>query len=407
MDYGCIGERLAHSFSKDIHQRIASYSYELCEVPRDGLHAFMTRRDFKAVNVTLPYKEMVIPYLDDIDDTARAIGAVNTVVNRNGQLYGYNTDCMGMAALARRMGIDFAGKKVLILGTGGTSKTAAAVARNGGAKEIIPVSRRVGVTYEDAKRHHRDAQIIINTTPCGMYPHNEDRPIDLADYPHVEGVLDAVYNPLVTRLVTAARQRGIPAEGGLYMLVAQAVFASEKFTDTAYDPAVIDRVYRDILASKQNIVLTGMPSCGKSTVGALLAQMTGRELIDTDRIITEKHGDIATIFATQGEAAFRDMESAAVQDAARQWGCIIATGGGAVLREDNVDALRSNGRVFFQDRPLHLLTPTDDRPLAGDADAIRRRYAERYDTYCRTADVVIPAGDTPDAVARNIWEEMV
>jgi len=407
MDYGCIGERLAHSFSKDIHQRIASYNYALCEVPRDELDAFMTRRDFKAVNVTIPYKETVIPYLDYIDDTAREIGAVNTVVNRNGKLYGYNTDFLGMSALARRIGMDFAGKKVLILGTGGTSKTAAAVARNGGAAEIIPVSRRVGVTYEDAKRHHRDAHIIINTTPCGMYPNNGDCPIDLGDYPHVEGVLDAVYNPLATRLVTAARKRGIPAEGGLYMLVAQAVFASEKFIDTAYDPAVIDRVYCEILISKQNIVLTGMPSCGKSTVGALLAQMTGRELIDTDRLITEKYGDIPTIFATYGEQAFRDMEAAAVAEAAGKWGCIIATGGGAVLREDNVDALRSNGRIFFLDRPLHLLTPTSDRPLAGDAEAIRRRYEERYDTYCRTADVVIPAGDAPDAVAQKLWEEMV
>ncbi len=407
MDYGCIGERLAHSFSKDIHQRIASYSYELCEVPRDGLHAFMTRRDFKAINVTIPYKESVIPYLDDIDDTAREIGAVNTVVNRNGKLYGYNTDFMGMRALARRMGVDFSGKKVLILGTGGTSKTAAAVAKSGGAKEIIPVSRRVGVTYEDAKLHHRDAQIIINTTPCGMYPHNQDTPIDLADYPHVEGVLDAVYNPLATRLVTAARKRGIPAEGGLYMLVAQAVFASEKFIDTSYDPAVIDRVYRDILISKQNIVLTGMPSCGKSTVGALLAQMTGRELIDTDRIVTEKHGDISTIFATCGEDAFRRMETAAVQEAAGHWGCIIATGGGAVLRSENVDALRSNGRIFFIDRPLALLIPTADRPLASDAEAIRRRYEERYDLYCRTADVVVQAADSPEAVARKIWEEMV
>ena len=407
MDYGCIGERLAHSFSKDIHQRIASYSYELCEVPRDDLDAFMTRRDFKAINVTIPYKESVIPYLYHIDDTAREIGAVNTVVNRNGKLYGYNTDFMGMGALARRMGVDFSGKKVLILGTGGTSKTAAAVAKSGGAKEIIPVSRRVGVTYEDAKLHHRDAQIIINTTPCGMYPHNEDCPIDLADYPHVEGVLDAVYNPLATRLVTAARKQGIPAEGGLYMLVAQAVFASEKFIDTSYDPAVIDRVYRDILISKQNIVLTGMPSCGKSTVGALLAQMTGRELIDTDRIVTEKHGDISTIFATCGEDAFRRMEAAAVQEAAGHWGCIIATGGGAVLRSENVDALRSNGRIFFIDRPLALLIPTADRPLASDAEAIRRRYEERYDLYCRTADVVVQAADSPEAVARKIWEEMV
>ena len=404
MEYGCIGERLAHSFSKEIHNALAPYDYTLCEVAREDLDAFMTARDFKAINVTIPYKEAVIPYLQEMDEGARQIGAVNTIVHREGKLYGYNTDFMGMDALARRIGMDFSGKKVLVLGTGGTAKTAVAVAKSRGAGEIITVSRTKGVTYDDARRQHSDARIMINTTPCGMYPDNDSAPVDLADYPCLEAVLDVVYNPLVTRLIADAKKRGIPAEGGLYMLVAQAVFASEKFIDTAYDPTVLDTVFHRVLLSKQNIVLTGMPSCGKTTVGRRLAEMTGREFVDTDQWIVQRYGAITDIFETHGEECFRRMETEAIREISRRCGCVIATGGGAILRSENVDALRSNGRIVFIDRPPELLTPTADRPLSKDLQAIRARYTERYGLYTGTADLVVDGSATPDEVAQSIQE---
>ena len=407
MEYGCIGEHLAHSFSKEIHNKIASYNYEICEVAVDDLEAFMINHDFKAINVTIPYKEAVIPYLHVIDDAAKEIGAVNTIVNKDGKLYGYNTDFMGMSALADRIGIEFSGKKVLVLGTGGTGKTAVAVAKSKGAREVITVSRRIGVTYEDAKRDHADAQIIINTTPCGMYPDNYSSPIELDDYPCVVAVLDAVYNPLVTKLVAQARKKGIKAECGLYMLVAQAVFASEKFTENQYDRKVIDDVFREIFLSKQNIVLTGMPGSGKSTVGKLLSEITGREFIDTDEMIVEKYGVIPAIFEAEGETAFRDKETEAIKEAAKRCGSVIATGGGAILRSENIEALKSSGKIFFLDRPIEQLIPTDDRPLARDAEAIKKRYEERYDLYNQTADVAIKVSGSQNSVANNIMEEMV
>ena len=407
MEYGCIGEHLAHSFSKEIHNKIEDYKYELCEVAKDELDEFMTKREFKAINVTIPYKQDVIPYLYYIDDTAKKIGAVNTIVNKEGKLYGYNTDFMGMSALADKIGISFNGKKVLILGTGGTSKTACVVAKSKGAKEVIKVSRTKGsdcITYDVAKKLHNDCDIIINTTPCGMYPNNDDMPINLDDYKNVEGIIDAVYNPLVTKLVLDAKKRGIKAECGLYMLVAQAVFAAQKFIGKTYGANTIDDVFNQIYLSKLNIVLTGMPGCGKSTVGGILAQITGRQFADTDAIITDKHGDISKIFETQGEKAFRDMETEAIKDASFECSRVIATGGGAVLKQQNIDALKSNGMIFFIDRPLEYLIPTDDRPLASDAEAIKKRYEERYQIYKSTADVIIDANCDAKSVAQKILQ---
>ena len=406
MQYGCIGEHLAHSFSKEIHNKIADYNYELCEIARENLDDFMKEKNFKAINVTIPYKEAVIPYLYYIDDSAKEIGAVNTIVNKDGKLYGYNTDFMGMSVHADKTGLDFKDKKVLVLGTGGTSKTATAVAKSKGAKEVIKVSRKGGVTYEDAKKLHSDAKIIINTTPCGMFPDNYSSPIDLDDFPLVEGVLDAVYNPIVTKLVASALNKGIKASSGLYMLVAQAVFASEKFVDTKYDAEIISKVYNEILKEKRNIILIGMPGCGKSTVGKILAEMTDKNFVDTDSLIVEKHGNISDIFEKYGEKTFREFETDAVKEASKSNSLIIATGGGAILKDENVDALKSNGIVFFIDRPLESLIPTDDRPLAKDKDAIINRYNERYEKYIASAHVVIKADCTPEDVAKKIINYM-
>ncbi len=406
MTYGCIGEHLSHSFSKEIHNKIETYDYTIREVPKDELDAFMTAKEFTAINVTIPYKQDVIPYLYKISDTARAIGAVNTIVNRDGRLYGYNTDFFGMKSCITRAGISLTGKKVLILGTGGTSRTAKAVAEAMGAGEIIVVSRteKPGViTYEQAYRDHRDAGVILNTTPVGMYPNPGTAPVDIGCFPCLSGVFDAIYNPLSSRLVMDAAAKGIPAVGGLYMLVAQAVFAAEKFTGKTHGDTIIDDIYREIFISKQNIVLTGMPASGKTTVGRLLAEMTGRTFVDTDAEIVKKYGmEIPEIFAQFGEEGFRDRESDVIAEVGKNSALVIATGGGAILRDANVDALRQNGKIYFLDRPLDRLLPTADRPTANSADAIRKRYEERYGRYCSTADVIHPMDEDPVINAEKI-----
>ena len=408
MDYGLIGERLGHSFSKEVHGALADYPYELREIPRDGLSDFIAEKNFKAVNVTIPFKEAVIPYLDYIDDTAREIGAVNVLVNREGKLYGYNTDFYGMQALIERLELSVAGKKVAILGTGGTSKTARAVAKFLGARDIIRVSRTAkdgAVSYEELYENHRDVDIVINTTPVGMYPNISGLALELDKFERLSGVIDAVYNPLRTPLVLSALERGIKAEGGLYMLVGQAVRASEIFLGKDYPSGTLDAIYKDILEKKENIVLIGMPSSGKSTVGAIIADAMSRKLTDTDELIKEIAGfEIPEIFSNQGEAAFRDIESDAVMRAASLGSAVIATGGGCVLREKNLRHLRQNGRIYFIDRPLSALTPTDDRPLSSSREAIEKRYKERYGIYLSSCDERIDADCDAMSVARKIME---
>lgn len=387
MRFGLIGEKLGHSFSKEIHESMGKYEYHLWEVPKDELDSFMKKADFDGINVTIPYKQAVIPYLDEIDDAAQAIGAVNTVVRRGDKLCGYNTDFGGMKMLIERCGFDYSGKKVLILGSGGTSKTACAVAESLGAAEVITVSRGGRVNYENVLSLHGDADYIINTTPVGMYPNNGASAVEVADFPFLQGVTDVVYNPLKTKLCLDCERRHIKSEGGLYMLVAQAVLAYEIFTASKLDAfRVTDEIYRQIKKDKQNIVLIGMPGSGKSTIGKALAKKLGRAFLDTDDMITEKHGVIAELFDRFGEAYFRDRESEAVAEAGKGSGTVIATGGGAVLRRENIDALRQNGMIFFLNRPLEDIRPTEDRPLARDREALKKRFEERYAIYSAAAD---------------------
>lgn len=406
MKCGLIGRKLGHSYSCQIHHAIADYSYALWELEPEQLAPFLQKGDFAGVNVTIPYKQQVIPYLDDLSDTARAIGAVNTIVNRSGRLYGDNTDLAGMIALIRRLGLELHGKKVLILGTGGTSKTARAAAQQLGAAEVYRLSRsgrEDAVTYEEARRLHGDAAVLINTTPCGMYPAVEDCPLDPADFPRLEGVVDAVYNPLRTNLVLAARERGIPAQGGLYMLAAQAVYAGALFRGCQAAQADIDLAYRTVLRQVENIVLIGMPSAGKTTVGQLLARRTGKKFTDTDTLAEQRIGmTIADYFRTSGEEAFRAREQETVAEVSAAGGQIIATGGGAILRRENLTALRRNGLLVFLDRPIEQLTATVDRPLASDREALRRRYEERYALYRAAADVYIKNDGSPEEAADQI-----
>lgn len=410
MKYGCIGEVLRHSFSKEVHGALADYQYELCEIPKNELDAFMKKADFSAINVTIPYKEAVIPYLDYISPIAGEIGAVNTIVNRDGKLYGYNTDYHGMKALIERMGLKLEGKKVAILGTGGTSKTAAMVARDLGASEIICVSRRQcegAVTYEELYDKHHDVQIVINCTPVGMFPKSDFSPVEVERLPDLQGVVDAVYNPLNTQLVRSARARGIKAQSGLFMLVYQAVKASEFFLDTTYPPEISERIYKKILKDKENIVLTGMPASGKTTVGKLLAEKLKREFVDTDELIEKKLGcKISEVFESRGEGYFRSVEAQVIAEISARNGLVIATGGGAVLREDNLENLHKNSVVFFIDRSPENLYPTCDRPLASTVDAIKKRYSERYEIYCKSADIRVDCDElTPMSACDTIVKE--
>lgn len=401
MQYGLIGEKLGHSFSKEIHNLICNYDYQLLEIAPGNLDSFMCEKNFRAINVTIPYKEKVIPYLDGIDDAAREIGAVNTVVNKEGKLYGYNTDFYGMKSFILKCEIEIANKKVLIPGTGGTSKTATAVCKSLMAGEIIRVSRSArdgSCSYEEAYEKHTDAQIIINTTPAGMFPFAENCPIDISKFPYLSGVLDAVYNPLSTKLVRSARERGIKSVGGLYMLVAQAVRACEIFTDTTIPKETLDKVYTEILKGKKNIVLCGMPACGKTTIGKEIASGTGRSFVDTDDLVRENCGcEIAEIFRLHGEEYFRDKETEAIKEVSERNGLVIALGGGALLRRENADLLRANGNIIFLDAPLEALVATSDRPLSNTREKLERLYSERYSVYLERCDARIE-------ITRNVKE---
>ncbi len=385
MKYGLIGEKLGHSFSKSVHKKIADYDYELFEVAKSDFDDFMKKRNFCGINVTIPYKERVIPYLDEISDEALKIGAVNTVINKNGKLFGYNTDFYGLSALMEKNGIEIDGKTVLILGSGGTSKTANAVCKFKNAGKIYTVSRKAengAITYEAALKI--DADIIINTTPVGMFPNNLAKPIDLKHFKNLKAVVDVVYNPLKTQLVIDAQNNGVKAVGGLYMLYSQAVRAAEIFTGHEIKTDAFDELFKE----KQNLVLVGMPSCGKSTLGKILADDLNKQFIDVDdEIIKRAKMPISDIFERYGEKHFRDLESDVINEISTSQGLVIATGGGAVLKEENVKALKQNGKIIFVDRPIELLITTDDRPLSSSRELLEKRYNERYNIYLSVCDV--------------------
>ena len=411
MKYGCIGEKLGHSFSKDIHSRFAPYEYELLELKPDEVGAFLEKKDFAGINVTIPYKETVIPYLDEISDEARQIGAVNTIVNRGGRLCGFNTDFFGMRCLLRKNGFSLKEKKVLILGTGGTSKTARALAFAEGARDVLRVSRTAregAVSYEKAYSEHADADFLINTTPCGMFPNAGISPVDLEGFPRLSGVLDAIYNPLKTRLFQEARKRGVPAACGLYMLVAQAVRAAEIFLDRPFPEEVIARVTEEIRKEKQNLVLIGMPASGKSTLGKLAAERLGRPFFDSDEEIVKEAGKtIPEIFRDEGEKGFRDREEKMIRALSARQGIVLATGGGAVLREENRRCLSSNGKIIFLLRPLSFLEATSDRPLSSNRSDLERRFRERDGVYRAFADCIFPAGEDKNKNADAIVKEFL
>ncbi len=409
MKYGLIANRITHSFSAEIHNKLFGYEYELKAICETELESFLNKKDFCAINVTIPYKESVIPFLDFIDPVAKSIGAVNTIVNREGKLYGYNTDASGLTALIEKNEISLKDKKVLVLGSGGTSKTAVYVANQLGASEVFRVSRNEKngcITYRSALSSHIDAEVIINTTPCGMFPETDATPIDINAFPNLLAVIDVIYNPLRTKLVCQAQKKNIKAVGGLYMLVAQAAFAAERFVDKKVESDKINQVYSSILKSKQNIVLIGMPGCGKTSAGKYIAGKLGAKFIDTDDEITIQTGaSPSEIINSKGEKHFRDIESKIIKDMSYVNGCVISTGGGAVLREENIENLRKNGRIYFIDRPIEDIKVSDDRPLSSNFESLKKRYEERYDIYCNSADVIIKPLDGAELNANLILED--
>ena len=411
MEYGLIGEHLPHSFSPEIHKRIGDYKYEIKELEPEELESFIKAKDFKGINVTIPYKQAVIPYLDEIDETAKEIGAVNTVVNRSGKLFGYNTDFGGLKALFQRVGINVSGKKAIIFGNGGTSKTAEAVLENLGAQTVLKtdiVPAENVITNEEAVLKHSDAEILVNTTPCGMFPKLSGTAVDPADFPDLEGAIDVVYNPLKTDFIQRAQSLGVPAKGGLYMLVMQAILASELFFDNSVPKEKAESIYQELLRTKKNVVLVGMPGSGKTTVGKILSEKLGMPFFDSDEIIVKETGrEISEIFESEGEKAFRKLESETILALSGKTGAIISTGGGAVLSPENVKNLSKNGKVYFIDRPLENLVPTSDRPTASTFEAIKKRFEERYPLYCRFADKIIDANCTAEEVCKKIKEDFL
>lgn len=408
MKYGLIGEKLSHSFSKEIHEALADYTYEIRELTPDEVAPFLAAREFEGINVTIPYKEKVIPHLDEISHAAKMIGAVNTVKNVGGRLIGDNTDFYGMREMILRAGIEIKSKKALILGTGGTSKTAKAVLTDLGASEIIVVSRKESdktVTYETAVTHHSNAEIIVNTTPLGMYPNTDACPIDLYSFPNLTGVIDAIYNPLRTNLILEAQKLGILAVGGLMMLILQAARASEIFLGEKLDNGKVEQVVKNIFESKENIVLIGMPGCGKSTIGKIIAEITGRSFIDTDTVIGELTGKHPSeIIRESGEDAFRDIETQAVREISKRSGTVIATGGGIVKRSENIPLLRQNGRIIYLNCPTDELPVTPDRPLSSSRAAIEKLFLTRNLLYTLAADATVNVShkNAPDIAAAEI-----
>lgn len=404
MNCGLLGRKLGHSYSPQIHAALGDYPYGIFEKEPEEVEDFLRNGDYTGINVTIPYKKTVIPFLDEISERARTLGAVNTIVRRDGRLIGHNTDYFGFASMLRKSGLCVARKKALVLGTGGASNTACAVLRELGA-QVVVVSRSGENNYGNLHLH-ADAAVIVNATPVGMFPKNGESPLCLDGFAKLEGVLDVIYNPARTQLLLDAEARGLVTENGLYMLVAQAKESAEWFTQQPIPDSCIDPIYRSLRRQMENIILIGMPGCGKSTVGKLLAQKLGKRFVDADASLEEAAGrKITDIIPTDGEPAFRTLETRILADLGRQSGLIIATGGGCVTREENYTLLHQNGTMFRIHRDLDKL-PTNGRPLS-QSGKLEAMFAVRNPMYARFADFTIDNnGSTGQTVQEilTIWE---
>lgn len=402
--YGLLGRKLGHSWSVPIHTALGCPGYRLIELEPEELAAFLRQPNIGGLNVTIPYKRDVMPLCDVIDPMARSIGSVNTITRRpDGKLYAFNTDAAGFCWMAQRAGVDFAGKKAVVLGSGGASLTAVACAKALGAREVVVISRSGENNYQTLHRH-ADAELVVNTTPVGMYPNTGVSPVDLRAFPRCCGVLDVVYNPRRTALLLQAEELGIPCSDGLPMLVAQAKAAEEHFFEKTIPDSENERILAQLRQECTNIVLIGMPGCGKTSVGQALAALTGREAIDLDTRIAEKAGrSIPEIFAQEGEETFRALEREVTSEAGKLSGKIILTGGGVVKDGRNYAPLHQNGRIYHLIRDLNVL-PTEGRPLSQGAD-LAAMWAQRQPLYARFRDAVIENSGTIQAAAEAIWRD--
>ena len=400
MRCGLLGEKLGHSYSPQIHSMLGTYDYALFEKQPEELEDFLKNGDFSGINVTIPYKKAVLPYLDDLSPIARQLGAVNTIVRRpDGSLIGHNTDYFGFRSMVTKSGLAPTGKKVLILGTGGASATAQAVMTELGA--TVVVISRAGKDNYDNLHLHADAAIIVNATPVGMYPNNGASPVNLDDFPQLEGVLDVIYNPARTQLILDAEQRGKVTENGLWMLVAQAKESAEWFTGTAINDEIIENIHKKIRFLMENIILIGMPGCGKSSIGRALSQRLPHRFVDADAEIETTAGrPIPQIFAEGGEPTFRDIESTVLAKLGKASGQVIATGGGCVTQSRNYTPLHQNGAIIWIQRPIETL-PTEGRPLS-QAGSLLEMYEKRSPLYAQFADFTVQNNGSISDAAEEI-----
>ncbi len=403
MKCGLLGEKLGHSYSPQIHAELADYEYRLYEKAPNEVEDFVRRGDWHGLNVTIPYKKTVIPFCDELSETARAIGSVNTLLKRpDGTIFGDNTDAFGFETLlTQTLKADISGWKALVLGTGGASVTVCAMLRKRGA-QVIPISRSGKDNYTNLE-WHRDAKLLVNTTPVGMYPKNGTSLVDLGVFPKLEAVLDVVYNPARTALLLQAEKRGIPCAGGLTMLVAQAKRSSEIFLGHALPDGEIARIAWQLARQMQNVILIGMPGSGKSTVGRLLAEKLGRPLLEADKELEKAAGmSIPVIFANEGEAGFRRRETRILSELGKQSGTVISTGGGCVTREENYPLLHQNGVIVWIRRDLNSLA-REGRPLSLNAD-LSAMYAVRAPLYEHFADFTVENDGNAEDTVNSILE---
>ena len=421
--FGLIGEKLGHSFSPLLHAKFGDYDYALMEIAKDDIDDYFRRADFCGVNVTIPYKETAIQYCE-ADDNARSIGCVNTLVKTSDGVRGYNTDTFGFEYMLKRAGIDVAGKSVSILGSGGTCRTAAYTVSRLGASSVTVVSRNPSdmglfvtcpvryVSYDD--EGYKECRVLINTTPVGMYPHISGMPVDInKSYVNLEAVADVIYNPLNTRLVYNAKRRALKATGGLPMLVAQGYFAAKLFKGRTLsaDPvgdlsekeiSKLEKVIAQICAATGNIVLTGMPGSGKSTVGKIIAKKLDKEFVDTDELFSKDNGiSPAKCIKNDGEPLFRALEKKIVEKAAQKGGRVIATGGGVILDPENIEMLSLNGTIVFINRELDRLA-TSDRPLSQGHENLKALYYKRLPIYLANCDHAVEVCGDARSVADDV-----